>query len=400
MTTIVRRMITLAASVAVALVAVVPAAAQNADFEDWQRAEFRPILAAVEAAVGGEIEPEAEPFEMATDFLKGVEGSTYVPYTLTIPADRIPDAQSVLMYLRVVPVGAMAAPAEDDDDAEGPRPYEDVYWLDVPSGDGPLVVSRAFTMAGGPHDMYVAVRQSLGADPPDDVDVGPVVMLRERIEVPDFWTNALTISSIILTDGQPEQLFIPLPPEQQALEPYTIGNIRLMPRPDALFARQDELAPFFLVYNQGESSDAPDKPDVTVTYDFYQVTDDGEEYFNKLNPQEFNPQSLPAAFSITQGHQVIAQVMVPLSVFPLGEYRLEVGVADNTNGTKLIRNVPFAVLEEVEVNAVREGRAATAGLPQDVMDTIRRACSERWPDDVVMQRFCQQIQIDAYNELR
>ena len=345
MTTIVRCMIILAASAAVVLVAVVPAAAQNADFQEWQRAEFRPILAAIEAAVGGEIEPDAESFKMATDFLKGVEGSTYVPYTLTIPADRIPDAQSVLMYLRVVPVGAAAAPAEDDDDAEGPRPYEDVYWLDVPSGDGPIVVTRAFTMAGGPHDVYVAVRRSLGADPADDADAGPVMMLRERVEVPDFWTDALAVSSIILTDGQPDQLLIPLSPEQQALEPYTIGTIRLRPRPDASFVRQDELATFFVVYNQGESPDAPDKPDVTVTYDFYQVTDDGEEYFNETNPQEFNPQTLPAAFSITQGHQIIAQLTIPLSVFPLGEYRMEVGVSDNSRGSEMVRNVMFSVVD-------------------------------------------------------
>ena len=343
MTTTARCIITLAASVAVALAAVVPVAAQNADFEDWQRDEFRPLLAAVEAALEGEIEPEADPFEISTDFMKGVEGSTYVPYTLTVPADRLPDAESMLMYLRVAPAGA--APAAEDEDAEGPDAYEDVYWFDVTSGDGPIVVSRAFTVAGGPHDVYVALRRSLGEDPPDDTDAGPVVLLRERVDVPDFWTGDLALSSVIMTDGQPEQLLIPLSPEQQALEPYTIGTIRLMPRPDTLYERQDELATFFVVYNQGESSEAPDKPDVTITYDFYQVTDDGEEYFNKTNPQEFNAQTLPAAFSISQGHQIIAQLTIPLSVFPLGEYRMEVGVSDNTRQDQMIRNVMFSVVD-------------------------------------------------------
>ena len=343
MTTTARCIITLAASVGVALAAVVPVAAQNAEFEDWQRDEFRPLLAAVEAALEGEIEPDTAPFEISPDFMKGVEGSTYVPYTLTVPADRLPDTESVLMYLRVMPAGA--APAAGDDDAEGPDPYEDVYWFDVTSGEGPIVVSRAFTVAGGPHDVYVAMRRSLGADPPDDADPGPLVMLRERVDVPDFWTGDLALSSIIMTDGQPEQLLIPLSPEQQALEPYTIGTIRLAPRPNALYERQDELATFFVVYNQGESSEAPDKPDVSITYDFYQVTDDGEEYFNKTNPQEFNAQTLPAAFSISQGHQIIAQLTIPLSVFPLGEYRMEVGVSDNTREEQMIRNVMFSVVD-------------------------------------------------------
>ena len=48
---------------------------------------------------------------------------------------------------------------------------------------------------------------------------------------------------------------------------------------------------------------------------------------------------------MTLGHQIIAGQTVPLSVFPAGDYRLEIKVTDNTNSAEIIENVMFTVLE-------------------------------------------------------
>ena len=97
----------------------------------------------------------------------------------------------------------------------------------------------------------------------------------------------------------------------------------------------------FLVYNAGLT--ASGQPDVRVEYTFNTRGPDGDEFFNRTNPQIFNEQTLPPGFDLAGGHQMVAGQAVPLSGFPEADYRLEIKVTDNTNGASLIRNVDFSV---------------------------------------------------------
>ena len=92
MNDIVRRARILAACVSIALLAtVLPVAASAQDLEDWQRDELRGLLDAIDSAVEGEIVPEADPFELRPDFLKGTDGNVYVPFTLMIDPANAPE---------------------------------------------------------------------------------------------------------------------------------------------------------------------------------------------------------------------------------------------------------------------------------------------------------------------
>ena len=97
-----------------------------------------------------------------------------------------------------------------------------------------------------------------------------------------------------------------------------------------------------MVYNPRLDNDMPN---VTVEFNFHTVTADGEEFFNKTTPQEFNAQTLPPGFSVAAGHQVVAGQSIPLRLFPAGDYRLEVIVMDNAAGSSVTRNVNFTVRE-------------------------------------------------------
>ena len=325
-----RRTRFLAACAAVAVLSTVPAVGASAqDLEDWQRDELRGLLGAIDSAVEGEIVPEADPFELRLDFLKGTDGNIYVPFTLMIDPARV-DSPMLSMYLFV------ALPGEED------PVFEDVHFANVNAGsDGPLQISRAFTAPGGTYDVYVALQQSMGEESDDD-ERGPIMLLRERVDVPDLWDGRLQLSSIIVPELV-EPLAAPLTPDEQMLSPYSLGTTRIVPKFDEDFGKQAELSLIFLVYNPGLEGGS--KPNIMIEYSFYQRSAAGEEYFNRTNPQEFNSQTLPAEFDVTLGHQIVAGQTVPLSLFPAGDYRLEIKVTDNTNSAEIIENVMFTVLE-------------------------------------------------------
>lgn len=316
-----------------------PAAGQDEsarELEDWEREELEALVDAVGEALEGDAATE-DPVGLAPSFVKGTDGNTYVPFTLAIDSARI-DSDTVVVYLYVD--DTRMAEAEDEDDRGAV--FEDAYFVEVDPEDDELVrLSRAFSVPGGDYDVYVAVRDSLGEDADDDDrDARPLMVFKAPVAVPDLWTADLQTSTVFV--GQIEQLSAPLSPQEQIEQPYTFGPLRIIPKQGESFGRQEELSLLMMVYNPRLSNDMPN---VTVEFNFHAVTADGEEFFNKTTPQEFNAQTLPPGFSVAAGHQVVAGQSIPLRLFPAGDYRLEVIVTDNEAGSSVTRNVNFTVRE-------------------------------------------------------
>ena len=350
------------------LVLVPSAAAQDqVSPEQVPPEEVQTLVDVVRAAVRGEVVPAARPFEWENDFLRGVDGTTYVPFTLVIDPVKITWPKMV-MYLLVTEHAPTDQPAALDSDSRNQASpgrllepftpdwykrqrarqsqdvstaleFQDAYFIDVdPLESVGHRIRRAFSVPGGEYDVYVAIKER---SPSEDTEArATVVMLKEELTVPDLWGNELATSTVIVTQ-QVELLDAPLSPEEQRANPYTIGTTRIVPVTDLIFAGSDELSLVFLVYNP--SLDADSKPDVTVEYEFHRQTSAGEEFFNKTSPQHFNAQTLPALFDIAAGHQLVAAQGVPLSLFPEGDYRLEINVKDNESGASVIRDVTFTV---------------------------------------------------------
>ncbi|MCE2514287.1 MAG: hypothetical protein J4F37_04615 [Acidobacteria bacterium] len=329
-----RHFLLAAASVATALLlAVAPVAAQ--ELEDWQRDELEPLVDVVASALDGELVPQDDPFALVPTFIKATDGNTYVPFTLSLDPDSIGDSVAIYLYIdehRDVPV-------ERDDDERPEAVWEEAHFVDVSESDGVVRISRAFTVPGGTYDVYVAIRDSAGPDGDRDNDP-TVLLLREEVEVPDFWTPELQLSTILIAEAI-EPLAVQLTPEQQVLRPYALGPFEIVPKFELNFERDEQFAPLFFVYNAGVQDGA--KPNVTVEFDFHQQTADGEEFFNRTSPQEFNGQTLPPDFDLTIGHQIVAGQQIPLSIFPAGSYRLEIKVTDHTSGSVVTHNVAFSV---------------------------------------------------------
>ncbi|MGH9147920.1 MAG: FxLYD domain-containing protein [Vicinamibacterales bacterium] len=219
----------------------------------------------------------------------------------------------------------------------GPAGFRDLSFIDLPEAtQGQVRISRAFAVAAGDYDVFVALRERPGKD---QKAAPKVAMLTESVSVPDLG-GKLTTSSIFIAD-KIESLSAPLNREAQLKQPYTLGTMAIVPSIGNAVAKTGELSVIFFVYNPG--IDAAKKPNIEVEYNFHQKTSEGEKFFNKTNPQQFNAETLPPQFDVAAGHQVVGGQSVPMASFAPGEYRLEVKVSDKVSGQSLTRNIAFTV---------------------------------------------------------
>jgi len=171
----------------------------------------------------------------------------------------------------------------------------------------------------GEYDVYVGLidRGRLKTSSPS--------VIHHSVTVPDFWSDQLALSSLILARDI-HQLKAPLAAPLQAEHPYTFGAAEVIPATSASFTTADALTVVFQVCNYG----APDS-DLTANYTFYRL-DGGRRLFNRTDAQQLSDADLPPAGAWES--QAFVSQTVPLQPFPLGQYELEVQVRDRlTRGT-------------------------------------------------------------------
>jgi hypothetical protein len=318
------------------------------DQERRSQAEQRDIQALVQlvdAVAAGKQPPPADISVtwVGNHFVRGAEGATYIPFTVTVDASKLA-APATALYVRAVskaPAAAAPAPApEQNRRGEKPQapmyPWDDIQFLEV-RGDG--TVSRAMMLKPGDYDLFIAIKERGPAEPQRNQPPAKAGLLRHTITVPDYTGPELTISTpIIATSVDPLQT--PLSAEEQRANPYTFGGaLRVVPSRDMKFKTSGEFLMVFWVYGQPASG----KPDVQVEYNFHHKTAEGEKYFNKAQPQVFNASTLPPNFDFAAGHQLMSIFGVPLKSFPAGDYRVEFTIIDKRSGNKLTQNVTFTV---------------------------------------------------------
>jgi hypothetical protein len=308
---------------------------------EQQQQDIQQMVRLVDAVMMGQ-QPAPTDVGITWDFnhfVKGSDGSTYIPFNLTIDRSKLANP-SVAMYVRVVsktPAAAPAANAKNDKDQRVVYPWDNVHFLDVPASGQ---VARAMAVKPGDYEVFIAVKEATKGKPPKNAPPAKVGMLRRDITVPDFSTPELATSSVIIAnDIQP--VTTPLTAQQQQESPYTFGTMTVVPSADAKLKKSGELQVLFWVY--GAQTDASNKPDVSIDYSFYQKTADGEKYFNKTAPQALNATTLPAEFSTAAGHQLPGSLVVPLASFPPGDYRLEIKITDKRSSKTLTQNANFTV---------------------------------------------------------
>jgi hypothetical protein len=340
-----------------------------------QVAEANELKRLVDEVAGGRLPGGDAWVRWNTHFLRGADGKTYVPFTLSIeeaphnfdelavyvrltephadpgrrglradvPADlpaagQVPVSVPERQFARGAPTaGEASAMLTVMEQALTARRYvfEDLHFTRTrPMGGGAARhVRRAFAVAPGVYDAYIAVRErSTGGRSPKSV------VLKSTIEVPDFSANQLLMSSIILTE-RIDALPRALGADQQVEHPYALGPVELVPAADSEFDAGEALSLAFVVYNP--ALDATRSTHVVVDYRFYSGTDAPGRFFRQTEPHVFTRETAGAIDP--KNRQFPVSAVIPLTVFPAGDYRLEITVQDRVAATSVASNLAFTV---------------------------------------------------------
>jgi len=345
-----------AASVALlaAFVLAVPAgsAAQDkkkeAKLDKDQQKEVQTVVKIVDDALAGQPAPSDFPITLQYHFQKARDQRTFMPMTIALPQEPISNT-SFVYYVRVVPRAAAGAPAaaegekdakQDEKKGRPEYPFEDVRFFDLKAPEnGQYRMTRAVSVPAGEFDLYVLMRERTPKDKKAPAPKGS--LFKQAVTVPDFWTNELMTSSVILSN-KAEQLTAPPSESEIAANPYVFGLTRLTPSLDNKFSKKDELSIIFLIYNTAASQTG--KPDVKVEYNFHQKSAEGEKFFNRTEPQNFNAQTLPPQFDAAAGHQLVGGLSIPLASFPEGDYRLEIKITDVAGNKSKTESVTLSIV--------------------------------------------------------
>ncbi|HMB82152.1 MAG TPA: hypothetical protein VKI43_18885, partial [Vicinamibacterales bacterium] len=209
-------------------------------------------------------------------------------------------------------------------------PFEEYFFFDLASARiGELrSVERALALPPGEYDVYVGLidRSRLKTSSP--------AILRRTLTVPDFWSDELRLSSLILAKDV-RVLKAAFAAPQQAEHPYAFGSAEVVPAAAGVFTTDEALTVVFQVCNYG----APDA-DLAADYLFYRV-DGARRLFNKTETQHFADGDLPPAGAWETA--AFASQTVPLEPFPPGQYELEVQVRDRLTRATAKATVAFTV---------------------------------------------------------
>jgi GWxTD domain-containing protein len=139
---------------------------------------------------------------------------------------------------------------------------------------------------------------------------GRMGSLWARLIVPDFHFRLCTSAPIILADSIEPRV---LPKDE--LEPFVIGNSKVMPNPGQLFARQGDLHAYLQIYNLGLDPNTH-KPDFSIKYE---VLKDGKPVIEEPE-EEARLAEASTEFTLTK--------TVPLKTLAPGGYTFQINIAD------------------------------------------------------------------------
>jgi hypothetical protein len=340
------------------LAAQAPDRRQLERLEQALRQEGQAIIALADAPLD-KSQPADFTLTWHNDFLKAQTG-TFVPFIVTI-APRAVRASDALLYVRAArPTQPSSADARQGgrrrpagESAPPLFPFEEIY--PVALSDQPVRIARGFALPAGEYQITVVVRERERDDQRGRRRLAAV--LRQPLSVPDYATGTLATSTVMLA-SRLTVLSEPPPAATLAERPYVIGTREIEPASDSVFRPSEELIVVFLVYNPAVTTDR--QFDLEVEYHFFRKSragpDDqqpgvpagllalpGERYFNRTEPQRFNPAILGPPYDPEAGQPVMAGQGVPLAGFPEGEYRLLIRVTDLISKRSLEREVAFTV---------------------------------------------------------
>ena len=274
--------------------------------------------------------PEAVPLTARTDLYQATKGDSYLVITLAVPKKEATSA-ALVGFARLIPYAADMKPVTlAAADSFGPAEPEN-----SDPGNPFLLLQAGVGAHPGRYSLLAGVK---------DPASGKIGMVRQPLEVTNFSTGALQLSTIILAS----QLKGPVTPPDAGegkRVPFYLGSFHVVPSLDGVFHQGANLAWYYQIYNAAPDP-ATGKPNLTLEYEFL---------LNQLdkakNEWKFLPVTKPQVAS-NRSSQVEAfsfQLIKPVEGKPgsgwvAGEYQLSMKVTDEVAKTTVSQVLPFRVV--------------------------------------------------------
>jgi hypothetical protein len=119
-------------------------------------------------------------------------------------------------------------------------PFEEYFFVESASARGtePRTIERALALPPGEYDVYVGIVDRAR------IKTSSAAVVHRTVTVPDFWSDQLTLSSLILAKDV-RSLKTTFAAAQQAEHPYAFGAAEVIPSPGALFTTDEALTVVF-----------------------------------------------------------------------------------------------------------------------------------------------------------
>ncbi|NIM59522.1 MAG: GWxTD domain-containing protein [Candidatus Aminicenantes bacterium] len=246
------------------------------------------------------------PFEKKTIFTKAKNNSSYLTILLKIdPADKKEIIEKKLKFF-----GRVESESYFYDFSEEKIPVKE---------KGYFISQVGLPLRPGEYKLY------LGFYCPDK---NTYSIRADNIEVPDFWTQELAFSSLLVSSQVQEMT---AEAKKEEFDVFYLGRYSLLPIYSQEYTKEESLNIFYYVYNP--ALDENQNCSLTIELELQL----GEKKFN-LNPQQ-RQRKVGEEGAIMEGHQI------PLSALPeSGEYQLTVKVTDEIAKKTISKKLKFILL--------------------------------------------------------
>ena len=241
-------------------------------------------------------------------FLRSPGGATYVAGLVRVDPNAVPAQEAGGKKIAKVTMAAMAT------DASG-KPSSSQREADAEvQADGSAVVSYGMALKPGPYTLNVAI-----LDPKSNK--GTVVT--EKIDVPDFGSDELTITPLVILREIAEGAGAP----QDAMAAFTLGTTRFLPNFANVYTPSESVTVLSALYNAKPAADTG-KPSFTYSY---AILKNGSPVAETESTTSDSTQETPSVGP------------VPLAKYGPGKYVVRLKVKDNVAGKDYTKEAGFEI---------------------------------------------------------
>lgn len=274
----------------------------------------------LEAVVTSRIVRNQVQFTYRFDFLRITGETVLVPISIEIPNKQLSfqqkeGIQSATMNLFARITTLSGRPVQT---------FEDTINRDVPNSllqqslKGYSIYQKAVPLSPGLYRLDIVIK---------DVNSGNVGVVNTRLGVPHYEDDKLSSSSLILADQIQK-----VSSKDIGVGQFVLGDVKVRPKMDSIFASADNLGIFLQVYNL-KVDEKTHKADANVSY---RVLRDGD------NAQVLKFDETGAQLG-GRGEELTLERAVALKSLTPGKYKLEVTVTDNVSKETITPIAEFTV---------------------------------------------------------